>query len=198
MKPIITAIASAFLLIACTKNPPPTITPQPIPVNPDMEYIDLKNASISKGVLKQVDIDKDGVYDLLFSTLWVGDPLYKQDKVQFFIMGPQNTYFLMGPDETTPIYNKPDLIPINNIAPYNWWEISWVKLAEKITPETGPDFWNGEWKNADHKYFGFQVKRANKRYNGWIELSFSTQEEKLIIHRLAISKIAEKDVFAGE
>ena len=198
MKFIFTILTFATLLVSCEKDCKlPPDSPKPVPTKPEMEYTDL-NFEITKGKSKQVDINKDGSYDFVFSTLLVGDPLYQHDKIQFFIMGAQYTYFLMGPDETSPIYNKSEIIPISNQGQHTWYDISWEKLAEKIIPETGSFFWNGQWKNVSNKYFGFQLKKNDKLYNGWIKMSFNTQEEKLIVHGLAISKIAGRDVIAGE
>jgi hypothetical protein len=36
-----------------------------------------------------------------------------------------------------------------------------------------------------------------QRFNGWIELSFDTNGEKIILHKAAISKMPEKYVIAG-
>jgi hypothetical protein len=83
-----------------------------------------------------------------------------------------------------------------NVTGYTWWEISAIVLAEKIITYT-ESHWEGAWKNADHKYLPVQMKKQGKLYHGWIELSFNTTEEKLILHRSAISKEEDKDVKAG-
>jgi hypothetical protein len=59
----------------------------------------------------------------------------------------------MGPDETSPIYNKSDLIPVGNQGQHEWFDISFEIVAEKVIPETGDIFWNGQWKKSV-KYFG--------------------------------------------
>ena len=198
MKHFFAVLTIATLLVSCQKTwPPIPEKPKPIPEKPEMEYTDV-NIEIKKGKSLLIDADKNGTKDILFSTQLVGDPIYQQDKIQFFVNGAQYTYFLMGADETSPIYNKSELIPIDNQSQHTWFDISFEILAEKIIPVTGDIFWKGQWKNVSKKYFGFQVKRNDKFYLGWIEMSFSTQEEKLTIHRLAISKVANKDIAAGE
>jgi hypothetical protein len=42
-----------------------------------------------------------------------------------------------------------------------------------------------------------QIKKDNKRFNGWVELSFDMDAEKVILHRAAISKLPESQVIAG-
>ena len=198
MKSIFTVLAIATCLVSCQKGWEPVPgKPKPVPPAPEMVYTDL-NFEITRGKSKVLDIDKNGTNDIFFSTQLVGDPIYHEDKLQFFVTGAQYNYFLMGPDETSPVYSKAEIIPIDNQPQHTWFDISFEILAQKITPETGPVFWNGQWKNVSNKYFGFQLKRNDKLYNGWIKMSFNTQEEKLTVHGLAISKIAGKDVAAGE
>ena len=198
MKHIFAVLTIATLLESCQKTWPPIPgKPNPIPEKQEMEYTDI-NIEIKRGKSLRIDADKNGTIDILFSTQLVGDPLHQQDKTQFFVTGAEFTYFLMGANETSPIYNKSDLIPIDNQSQHTWFDISFENLAEKVTPVTGDIFWKGQWKNVSKKYFGFQVKRNDKFYLGWIELSFSIPEEKLTVHRLAISKLANKDIAAGE
>jgi len=197
MKHIFAVLTIATLLVSCQKTWPPIPgKPNPIPEKQEMEYTDV-NIEIKKGKSLQIDVDKNGTKDILFSTLLVGDPIYQQDKLQFFVQGSQYTYFLMGPDETSPIYNKSALIPIDNQSQHTWFDISFEILAEKVTPVTGDIFWKGQWKNVSKKYFGFQVKRNDKFYLGWIELSFSIPEEKLTVHRLAIRRLLIRILLRG-
>ena len=198
MKSLFTVLTIATILMSCQKGWEPLPgNPKPIPPQQEMVYTDL-NFEITRGKSKVLDIDKNGTNDILFATQLVGDAIYHQDKLQFFVTGAQFNYFLMGPNETSPIYSKSEIIPIDNQPQHTWFDISFEILSEKITPETGSVFWNGQWKNASNKYFGFQLSVNNKRYNGWIKMSFDTQAEKLTVHSMAISKIAGKDVLAGE
>ena len=58
-------------------------------------------------------------------------------------------------------------------------------------------FWDGLWKNANHKYQPVQIKKEGKPYFGWIELSFDKGTEVVILHKAAISKEPYKAVKAG-
>jgi hypothetical protein len=97
--------------------------------------------------------------------------------------------------DESPMLNKGDSISkIYN--GYDWWEVSFIVLAEKIIDNNGSR-WDGLWKNADHKYLPIQVEKNQKLYHGWVELSFNTAEEKLILHKSAISTEADRTVKAG-
>jgi hypothetical protein len=80
---------------------------------------------------------------------------------------------------------------------YNWFNASSVMLAEKIIEEAGPDHWEGNWKNASHKYLAIQLRKDDLRYNGWVELSFKTDTEELTLHRAAITTEPGKTITAG-
>jgi len=70
-------------------------------------------------------------------------------------------------------------------------------LAEKIIEEAGLDHWEGNWKNASHKYLAIQLRKGDLRYNGWVELSFKTDTEELTLHRAAITTGPKKTITAG-
>jgi hypothetical protein len=43
-----------------------------------------------------------------------------------------------------------------------------------------------------------QVKKGGQAFLGWIEMSFDKEAEKLILHKAALSTIANKEIKAGE
>jgi hypothetical protein len=106
------------------------------------------------------------------------------------------TNLLVDGEEQTPVKNRNEKIGSVHEG-YNWFEISAIVLAEKITPVLGDVNWQGPWKNVVHKYLPVQLDKNGKLYNGWIEVSFDTTKEKLVLHRCGISKEADKSVLAG-
>jgi len=70
-------------------------------------------------------------------------------------------------------------------------------LVQKITSFTAPPVWEGHWRNAVHKYLPYQVLENNSRYNGWVEISIDVPGEKVVLHKVAISKEANKIIKAG-
>src|SRR5439155_20250618 len=97
--------------------------------------------------------------------------------------------------DESPMLQKGDSIALSHPG-YNLWEISSIVLAEKIIDNNG-NHWEGLWKNADHQYLPVQVEKNNKLYHGWIELSFDTTREVMILHKSAISTEENKTVKAG-
>lgn len=194
MRKILLILCTAFTMVACTKDP---VRPKPEPpsTHPEMIYSDLRNAEVRYGKLQFVDIDQDGSKDFSFSVQLVGDPVLQRDRLQFYTYSGIKRNLLNNDVDESPMLNKSDSISKNHPG-YTWWEISEIVLAEKITDYNG-SYWQGLWKNADHKYLPVQIEKNKKLYHGWIELSFNSAGEKLILHRSAISKEEDRSVLAG-
>ena len=190
-KILIIAIASV-LFLACSKKPP--INPSG-PSHPQMAYTNLADKEVKYGQVQFVDIDNDGSNDFKFGVLLVGDPILQRDRVQFYVNSGIKRNLLNNQVDESPILSKGDSVKKFHTG-YTWWEISSIVLAEKIIENTG-SHWEGLWKMADHKYLPIQIEKNNKLYHGWIELSFSTTGEKLILHKAAISTEEDKAVQAG-
>lgn len=73
-----------------------------------------------------------------------------------------------------------------------------IVLVEKIIEETAPVHWEGIWKDVSHKYIPVQILKNNNRYNGWIEVSFSTAAGEFILHKAAIATQPNRDIKAGQ
>jgi len=190
-KILIIAIASV-LFLACSKKPP--INP-PGPSHPQMAYTNLADKEVKYGQVQFVDIDNDGSNDFRLGVHLVGDPILQRDRVQFYVNSGIKRNLLNNQVDESPILSKGDSVKKFHTG-YTWWEISSIVLVEKIIENTG-SHWEGLWKMADHKYLPIQIEKNNKLYHGWIELSFSTTGEKLILHKAAISTEEDKAVQAG-
>jgi len=169
----------------------------PYPVTqPQMHYTDLQNAEMRHNQPFALDIDGDGSTDFLFSTLLVGDPILQRDRLQFIAHSKIGTNLLNNDNDQSPVLNNGDKISLIQTG-YEWFELSAIVLAEKITGMTEPMHWAGLWKYATHRYLPVQLKKNGKFYNGWIELSLDSLSEKLVLHKTAISIEAGKDIKAG-
>lgn len=193
MKNALFAIAIILLLTSCKKESLPTNPPTES--HPEMQYKDLQNAEVKYQHSNVVDVDNDGSFDFAFSVQLVGDPLLQRDRWQFMAHSGVNKNLLNDASDNSPMLSRTDVISkqMNN---YNWYEISAIVLAEKIVTDNGK-YWDGNWKSADHNFLPIQVKKEGKYFHGWIELSMNTTEEKLVLHRSAISTEEEKSVKAG-
>jgi hypothetical protein len=190
MKKFYPLLAFTIAMIGCKVQD----LPAPV-VNPQMQYADL-NAELKQKQLYQLDIDGNGSTDFSFSTLLVSDAFLRQDRLQFIAHSMIGTKLLNNQNDESPVLNYGDKISPAHPG-YEWLEISAIELAEKTTAITGPVQWDGLWTNAAHKYLPVQLKRNGKYYHGWIELSFDTKSEKLVLHRSAISTKAGKEIKAG-
>jgi hypothetical protein len=182
-------LATILLLSACNKVT--CFEPQ----QPMMIYKDLQNAEIKYGQPKTLDIDDDGSIDFSFGVVLVGDPILQTDRMQFYARSKVDRNLLNDGIDQTPVLNKLDVITKNHPG-YSWLPLSSVVLAEKIINNNG-SYWAGGWKNANHKYLPTQFKTNGKLYHGWIELSFDTAADKLILHKAGLSMEEDKDVKAG-
>lgn len=160
-----------------------------------MMYKDLQNAEVKYLQGARVDVDNDGTTDFIFKVLLVGDPILERDRVQYYANSGVDRNLLNDAQDQSPVLSKPDLIA-KDMPGYSWWQISSIVLAEKIITYNGTS-WEGLWKEANHNFLPIQVKKANKLYHGWVELSFSTTEEKLILHKAALSTVEDVSVKAG-
>jgi len=171
----------------------------PIDEQPEMEYFDLSNKEIKAFTPGySVDVNHDGRKDLKFGTLLVGDPIEQVDKVQFFISTDIGVCLPVNNNESIPVLNIGDSILLDDFNGYYWFELSSIVLVQKVISSNKPDSWEGPWIDANHKFIPFQVKTADKRYNGWVEISVDISNEKMTLHKAAISKTADKTIYAGK
>jgi len=183
-------------LLGCKKVNPFINEPlPPSPTHPVMIYNDLRSAEVKYGQFKNLDIDNDGILDLLFDVVLLGDPILQRDRLQFYAYSRQGRNLLNNAQDQSPVLNLMD--PISKTHPgYTWYEISAILLAEKIITFNG-NYWDGLWKNVSNKFLPVQVQKNGKLYHGWIELSFDTIKETLTIYRSGISSEENKEVMAG-
>lgn len=178
-----------FLLGSCKKE-------NDIPANYSVEFFDLQNAAVKYQQPVTLDFTKDGNTDFSFGVLLVGDPVLQRDRYQFYVSSRVKTNLLNDTNDESPILNKGDEIGLNHEG-YTWYEVSAIVLAEKIVTNQSTT-WSGRWTNANHKYLPIQIEREGKLFNGWIEVSFNKTEEKIILHKAALSKFPNVSIRTGE
>jgi hypothetical protein len=145
-----------------------------------------------------IDVNDDGRRDLAFSTLLVGDPLNQVDKLQFLAASNIKINLPVNASEQVPVMNQGDSIQLKDFNGYHWYELSSIVLDQKIMSAAAPAYWEGHWKNAVHKYLPYQVVMNNDLYNGWVELSIDLPGESILLHRVSISKEANRVISAGQ
>jgi hypothetical protein len=190
MKRLLLLLAFTSSLFSCSKK-----TSEEIPVA-EMTYIDLNDVSIGYNTYQHVDLDNDQQPDFTFLTMLVGDPILLRDELHFYANSKIHSLLLNNDHDESPVLSKDHLIKAEH-EDFLWYEVSSVLLVEKQIYKDDVTFWDGLWKNANHKYLPVQIKKEGKPYFGWIELSFDKAKESLILHKAAISREAYKVVQAG-
>lgn len=192
MKRLIHLLPLVIFAVACEKDPA-----SPPPSQQPIRYTDLKDTAIRLKRSAVFDLTGDGQWDVFFGTLMVGDPLEEVDKWQWLVGSHFDANLPVNEDENIPMLQKNNEIPINNFSGYTWFNASMVYLTQKIIGTNVPPVWQGEWKNANHHFIPIQVMKNGGLYNGWVEVSFDTTGEKLIVHKSGISNIPGVAVKAG-
>lgn len=185
-------IIAGMLLLFLTSCDKPVVN-----MDSGMVYTDLKNKEVKFNEMSSIDINYDGIMDVSFSTLLVGDPVAQQDKQKYLVTSKINCFLPVDNQENAPVLKKGESIPLENFAGYTWYEIAQIELVQKVIGMTGAPLWEGLWKSSNHNYLPVQVKINRQRFNGWIELSFDMNAEKIILHKSAISKLPERVAIAG-
>jgi hypothetical protein len=175
------------------------IPPAPLPTpEVEMVYTNLNNAEVKymqPGVW--IDLNKDNRADVLFEVMRVGDHINRYDRFLYNIVTSIRVNVPVNINEQIPVFLKNATIPLENFDGINWYGGSEIDLIQKALFENGSVSWRGNWLTAERAYLPVQIIIEGKRHNGWIELTADTQNERLIIHRAAISKEAEKQIKAG-
>ena len=186
-----------FLLVmaAACKKPRPE---PPVQSPPSMLVKDFADSSLAFGKRASFDLDDNGEKDVLFSTQLVGDPIEHKDKYQWMITVSFETNLPVNSTEHIPVLRYLDSIPLNDFSGYAWYNASSIVLSQKTLTTTKPPYWEGDFKEASHRFVPIQLKKQGGLYNGWIEVSFSTTNEKLTLHKAAICKEANKSIVAGK
>lgn len=161
-----------------------------------MRYTSLQDLEIRANEYYHLDIDGNGTVDFTFHTYLVGDPVLRHDRRQFLVSSKIETNLLNNENDESPLLYKGDVVRMQ-WENYQWFEVSSIILAEQIVPESGSSSWRGVWRGANHNFLPVQLIKGGNPYHGWIEISFDTINQKLILHRAAISQEPIIEVKAG-
>lgn len=186
-------------LTSCRKTPitiPAPLQPKPIV---EMTYTNLNNREIKyQQSGATLDVNNDNRADLFFGVQLVGDQINAVDKRQFIVVSSINTFLAVNLNEQILPLSQNDSIKLENFNGSNWYNASEIILMERNEFATGTILWRGNWVDRGKRYMPFQIYKNDQRYNGWIELTADKEAEKIILHRMAISKEAEKNIIAGK
>ena len=199
MKQILLAAVIIFiatLLLSCEKDRDTSYVPD----HPQMVYRDLSQRVVNIATPAGIDIGGDARSDVWFEIWHTKDDAHNKDIHRFSVSSGESSRLMV--DSTR---RKSSIIPGGAIISsaggngFAWNAPANPELATRTLVRTAPaPTWEGDWKDANHKYLAVQVTQNGLVYNGWIELSFDTATERVILYRSGISKEAGKDIVAGK
>lgn len=140
------------------------------------------------------DVDDDGINDFTIGSQKIISTSEQSTNNRYFFTGSFRLYSPIDNMEQTRLLSVGDIVSENNFPTYEWFNSSKIILVEKVIPLSGNIFWKGEWRDVSHMFMAFAVEKNEKRYYGWLELSFSKEKEAVILHRSAISSQAETSI----
>lgn len=161
------------------------------------EYTNFNDRQVKFKELLLADLNKDGVNDMRFSTLLVGDAILRRDYHRFYVTSSFDTYLPVNEQEEVPVLSKGATVAGTSFNGYQWYNVASILLAQKVLTEHNPPFWEGFWKDVSHKYLPVLVTKDHKLFYGWIEVSFDTHAENIVVHTAGISKEPGKEIKAG-
>jgi hypothetical protein len=190
------AFCVALLFSACSKDK--VILPPPVNEEPNIRYIDFGNREIVLGTDGvPLDLTGDNRTDVLFDLYLIGDGINMIDKWTWSIITSRFGYLPVSLDDALPVMEKGDNIPLENFNGFEWYVANEIILMQRFENLTGQISWGGQWMNAQKKYLPISLLIEGERYNGWIELSASTTDQKLTLHRAGLSKLPNTAIKAG-
>jgi len=162
-----------------------------------MVYTNLSGQSIAFGQSISIDLDKNGRTDIWFMTEQVAYDFNTKVKNSYLVVsGTQCNLAADTITETTPHLERGANITQHNLPGHSWYNVLSFTLMQKVTAANGT-YWEGNWLNVNHKYLPIQVTSGAQLYTGWIEISTDTMSERVILHRAALCRVAQKSIQAG-
>ena len=197
MKQILLAALGVFiatLLASCEKDREINA-----PAHPQMTYTDLSSRVVNITTPAGIDISGDGTSDVWLEIFYTRDQATNTDYHQFMVSSGETSRLMIQDAANAPVLAAGAAIGTQLTNGYEWRSPAQAGLAKRtLVQGTGAITWEGAWKNAQRRFLAVQVSGNGLVYNGWIELSFDTAAEKVILHRAAISREPAKDIEAGK
>jgi hypothetical protein len=166
--------------------------------HPLMTYQDLTGKVINISTPAGVDITGDGTSDLWFDIFSTREDAQNKDIHRFSVSTGEQGKILVNTQNASPIITEGTTLKLNGIDGYHWKAPASTELAKRTFIRNTPaPVWEGQWKDVQNRYLAVQVTMNGEIYNGWIELSFDTAKERVILFRSAISKEPGKDIIVG-
>ena len=183
---------ATIIAIGCSKK-----TEQPENISTQIEYKSLNDFQLDYSHSLNLDMNNDGVIDFAFAASVIYDDVVSIEKLDF------RAYTLNGSeyfnDNITPkVFDKSEIISRGNSQNHSWTRNNAFLATRVYTDDPAVSTWDGAWKDKTNKYLAIKLKQGDKYHTGWIRMSIGGNHSRIIIHDYAYSKVADKDIKAGE
>jgi|GEM_PF-2544026 len=194
------ALFVLFLLvfISCKKESIDPTPEEPPFADPEMNYIDLTGKSVAMDQSVAIDFDRNGMTDILFKTERHSFDLNTKSADVYMINGGVACNLAANiTNETTPDLARGGKISRADLPGLEWHPVLNFILMRHVTTNTMQTYWEGSWKDRDHRYLPLELVISGKTHLGWVELFADTNGGKIILYRAAISKEPQTRIRAG-
>jgi hypothetical protein len=188
-----------FLLtfISCKKENNKPEPEEPAFADPEMTYIDLTGKSVAMDKSLAIDFDLNGKIDILFRTERHSLDLNTKSADVYMVNAGIACHLAVNmANETTPDLTKGRMISRADLPGLEWYPVLSFTLMRHITTAT-QIYWEGSWKDKNHRYLPLEMVINGQTHLGWIELFADTNSSKIIFYRAAISKAPQARIRAG-
>ncbi|MFD0750521.1 hypothetical protein ACFQZS_10230 [Mucilaginibacter calamicampi] len=190
-------LLSLLAFISCKKSAVNPAPDEPPFTDPEMTYIDLTGKSVAMDQSLSIDFDKNGKFDILFMTeRRAYDGNTKSADVFMVYNGLACNLATNMANETTPDLQKGNKISRADLPNHEWYPVLGFTLMQKVSTAT-QTYWEGSWKDKDHRYLPLELIINGQTHRGWIELFADTNSGKIVFYRAAISKTPQTKIRAG-
>ena len=186
-----------LIFISCKKENNEPKPEEPSFADPEMTYIDLSGKSVAMDKSLAIDFDLNGETDIRFKTERHSYDLNTKSADVYMVgAGVACNLAANVSNETTPDLEKGSMISRTDFPGLEWHPVLSFMLMRYVTTAT-QSYWEGSWKNRDHRYLPLEMMINGQTHLGWVELFADTNSSKLIFYRAAISKEPQTRIRAG-
>lgn len=170
------SIATVLLLTGCTDDE--------LAGRQDVVYVDLNDARAGYNQPYALDVDSDGGSEFVFNATLIADAI--GDHLRFAVISRYDNA-VIGENGNVKVLHAGDPVVQGSAFGYDN-EV----LAIKTTTPGGVTWW-GNWKGAQNKYIGIRFRLSGSTCYGWVRVSLSESEERIVIHDMAYGRGQDRD-----
>lgn len=138
-----------------------------------------------------LDIDKDGMSDFLFTTLYVNE----EDGIHTkYIVNAIGENEILTVDNNAAVADNGN--PLEAFGNIEWNNHPAYILEQVDNGETRE--WTGLWSGDRDQYIGIKLMKNGHAYTGWVKVFIDQANEQAQVEGYAINRVPESMIQAGE